>query len=308
MLLRQLRYFLTVAEAGSFTAAARRLHVSQPALGYQVKQLEERFGAPLLERHSRGVAPTKAGARLVVHARKIMEEVSAAEAALAAFRAEPASPLTLGVTPTPGRVLAPALAAGAAAGLGPRLAFREGLSDELERAVAAGELDAALCYDPAGPERLRVAPLYSEDLYLVGPPALVGVGGDVAFAALAAFPLVLDGRFQAGRRLIEQAARAQGVRLDLIEAEAVTVKRELLVHHGRCSLVPLGLFFEEIETGQLAARRVTDPAISRTLVLATRRGLDAGVERQLAATLAPLVGARIAGGELGWRPPEDPAA
>ena len=58
MLLRQLRYFLTVAEAGSFTAAAERMHVSQPALGYQVKQLEARFGVALLERHSRGIRPT----------------------------------------------------------------------------------------------------------------------------------------------------------------------------------------------------------------------------------------------------------
>ncbi len=303
MLLRQLRYFLTVAEAGSFTAAARRLHVSQPALGYQVKQLEARFGTALLARHSRGIEPTPAGSVLAEHARRIMAEVEAAEAALGALRPAPGA-ISLGVTPTPGRALAPALVAAAATGPGPRIGLREGLSDELARLVANGELDAALCYDPVGAERVNLVPLYTEDLFLVGPPELVGAGPDIGFGALARLPLVLDGRFQAGRRLIEAAAREQGLQLDLIEAEAVTVKRELLVRHGRCSIVPLGLFYEEIRGGQLAARRVVSPCISRTLVLMTRRGLDPASAHKLHADLLPLVARNIEAGELAWRRPD----
>src|SRR4051794_12139734 len=145
---RQLRYFLAVMDAGSFTAAARRLHVSQPALGYQVKQLEARYGLPLLERHSRGVAATQAGAMLAAHGRKILAEVETAEAALGGLKAAPGGSLSLGVTPTPGRALAPGLAAMSASGAGLRLTLREGLSDELARLVADGSLDAALCYDP----------------------------------------------------------------------------------------------------------------------------------------------------------------
>jgi len=301
--LRQLRYFLAIAEAGSFTAAARRLHVSQPALGYQVKQLEERHGLALLERHSRGVALTPAGAILADHARRIFAEVEAAEGALAALRAAPAAALTLGVAPTPGRALAPDLVAASASGAEARLALREGLSDELARAVAAGELDAALCYDPLGTERLEAIPLYTEDLYLVGAPGVVGGSGDINFAEVSRLPLVVDGRFQAGRRLIEAAAREKGLRLDMIEAEAVTVKRELLVRHGRCSIVPLGLFFEEIRAGQLAARRVVSPTIGRTLVLLLRRGLDPLRAAALEQALRPLVAQRIASGELAWRAP-----
>jgi len=278
--LRQLRYFLAIAEAGSFTAAARRLHVSQPALGYQVKQLEERHGLALLERHSRGVALTPAGAILADHARRIFAEVEAAEGALA-----------------------PDLVAASASGAEARLALREGLSDELARAVAAGELDAALCYDPLGTERLEAIPLYTEDLYLVGSPGVVGGSGDIEFAEVSRLPLVVDGRFQAGRRLIEAAAREKGLRLDMIEAEAVTVKRELLVRHGRCSIVPLGLFFEEIRAGQLVARRVVSPTIGRTLVLLLRRGLDPLRARALEQALRPLVAERIASGELAWRAP-----
>lgn len=302
--LRQLRYFLAIAEAGSFTAAARQLNVSQPALGYQVKQLEERYGTPLLERHSRGIRTTKAGAVLADHARKIMAEVEAAEAALGKMRTVSVPTISLGVTPTPGRAIAPELVAAAALGKGPRLSLREGLSDELARLVQIGELDAALCYDPQNVEKLSPAALYTEDLYLVGPPNLVGAkGGDIAFAELARLPLVLDGSFQAGRRVIESAARTLRLSLNLIEAEAVTVKRELLVRHGRCSIVPLGLFYEEIRSGQLAARRVSAPAVSRSLVLISRANLPAARRRDLEAALLPLIAQRIEAGELAWRHP-----
>ena len=300
---RQLRYFLAVLDAGSFTAAARRLHVSQPALGYQVKQLEARHGVPLLERHSRGVTATPAGLLLAGHGRRILTEVEAAEAALSGLMASPAGSLSLGVTPTPGRALAPGLVAMSAAGQGPRLTLREGLSDELARLVIEGVLDAALCYDPESVDTSRAMPLYTEDLFLVGPPGVVGAGAQIAFADVAALPLVLDGRFQAGRRVIEATARAAALTLDLIEAEAVTVKRELLVRHGRCSIVPLGLLYEEIRSGQLAARRVIAPEIARTLVLVTRRGLDARRRRALETALLPLVAGHIAAGELAWRQP-----
>jgi LysR family nitrogen assimilation transcriptional regulator len=300
---RQLRYFLAVLDAGSFTAAARRLHVSQPALGYQVKQLEARHGLPLLERHSRGVTATAAGLLLAGHGRRILAEVEAAEAALSGLKTSPAGSLSLGVTPTPGRALAPGLVAMSAAGAGPRLTLREGLSDELARLVVEGTLDAALCYDPERIDPSRATPLYTEDLFLVGPPGVVGQGTDMSFADVARLPLVLDGSFQAGRRVIEAAARAATLTLDLIEAEAVTVKRELLVRHGRCSIVPLGLFYEEIRSGQLAARRVVAPEIARTLVLVTRRGLDARRRRALEAALLPLVADHIAAGELAWRQP-----
>ena len=61
MNLRQLRYFLSVVEAGNMTRAADQLHVAQTALGMQIKQLEESLGVALLVRHSRGVEPTPAG-------------------------------------------------------------------------------------------------------------------------------------------------------------------------------------------------------------------------------------------------------
>jgi DNA-binding transcriptional LysR family regulator len=64
MNLRQLKYFVTVVEAGNMTRAAEQLHVAQTALGMQIRQMEEDLGVALLVRHSRGVEPTKAGSLL----------------------------------------------------------------------------------------------------------------------------------------------------------------------------------------------------------------------------------------------------
>ena len=75
MNLRQLRYFVSVVEAGNMTRAADRLHVAQTALGMQIRQLEEGLGVALLVRHSRGVEPTKAGSLLHARAMTILKSV-----------------------------------------------------------------------------------------------------------------------------------------------------------------------------------------------------------------------------------------
>jgi DNA-binding transcriptional LysR family regulator len=72
--LRQLHYFLAVAEAGSISGAAHALHLSQPPLTTQVRQLESLIGAPLLLRHKRGVTPTAAGELLAKEARSLLAQ------------------------------------------------------------------------------------------------------------------------------------------------------------------------------------------------------------------------------------------
>lgn len=75
--LRQLRYFLAIAEAGSITRAAEHLNVAQPALSLHVKNMDADLGVPLPFRSARGVEPTEAGAILLHHARVILERMAA---------------------------------------------------------------------------------------------------------------------------------------------------------------------------------------------------------------------------------------
>ncbi|MEV5430114.1 LysR substrate-binding domain-containing protein [Streptomyces sp. NPDC052701] len=100
---RDLRYFLTVAEELHFTRAAERLYVSQPALSKQVRALEGRLGVELFRRDRRGVALTGAGTALLPHARRVLAAWAEGAAAVEAARAAERSTLVVGMSTSPGR-------------------------------------------------------------------------------------------------------------------------------------------------------------------------------------------------------------
>jgi LysR family nitrogen assimilation transcriptional regulator len=303
--MRQIRYFAAIAQTGSFTAAALQLSVSQPALGAQIKQLEARLGIELFVRHARGIQLTEAGSVFLVHALTAIEAVGRAERAVAALRRTGQREVTVGLTPTAGRALIADLLRECSSGLPQaKLIFREGLTDELWHAVVRGDLDLAFCYDPPAHEAIEITPLYQEDLVLVGPPAVMGACSElVAVADLGAFPLVLGYRDHATRRFLEATARSAGVDLSgALEVEPVSLKREMLIRHGRCSIVPYGLFWDEIKTHQLRACHIR-PAITRTVALLANTSLPRSVERQMSATIHAIVTQRIAENHLGWRAP-----
>ncbi len=301
--LRQIRYFVAVAKAGGFSAGARLAHVSQPSLYVQIKQLEERIGAKLLSRHGRGVELTEAGTAFLRHAIAALEELKCAERAVRAFKSSQMQEISVGVTPTPGRALiGDLLRKCKESGRAPKLLLHEGMSDELWQRVKDGELDAAFCYDPSEADSIRIVPLYREDLFLVGSPKLLGSMGDaINRAALGDFPLVLGYRHHRTRQFIEAAAHAAGADLTSAdEVEPKTLKRELLIRHGRCSIVPYGLFWDEIRSGELAARRIK-PRLSRMVALLLNANLSSAAEKFFVTTVRSIVNRRIGENELGWR-------
>lgn len=301
--LRQLRYFVTVARCGSFTAAAQRLHVSQPALGLQIKQIEDALGVKLLSRHARGIALTEAGTSFLSHATEALEAIERAERSAKSFKPLVQEEISLGVTPTPGQALAADLLH-ACAEKAPhiKIVLHEGLTDKLCKLITDGELAAALCYDPAPADTVEIIPLYQEDLFLVGPPTVVDPSrGPVDLESLGDFPLVLGHRLHRARRFIETVVHKSGINLaSVLEVEPTTLKREILIRHDRCSIVPYGLFWDSIKAGQLSAQPIR-PAISRQAVLVLNTAISPTVRRFLLSTVQSLVSRRIEEGELGWR-------
>ena len=144
--LRQLEYFVAVAEELSFTRAAARCRVAQSALSHQVARLERRHGVVLLERTSRAVRLAPAGELLLPRARRILADVDDAASALAALAGVLTGRLRLGVVGSTGRLVPAverALAAFHGEHPGVQIAVEDTGSRHMAEQVRAGALDAA---------------------------------------------------------------------------------------------------------------------------------------------------------------------
>lgn len=97
--LRQLRVFIEVAERGSFTRAAEHLHIAQPAVSISIRKLEEELELTLLSRQKKSVSLTAEGETLLSHARRILEDCTAAEAEMAELRGLGAGEVRIGIPP-----------------------------------------------------------------------------------------------------------------------------------------------------------------------------------------------------------------
>ncbi|WP_248961120.1 LysR family transcriptional regulator [Sphaerisporangium perillae] len=172
MELRQLEYFVAVAEDCHFTRAAKRLHVAQSGLSASIRSLERELGAPLFLRSTRQVELTPAGRALLVEARRALSATDAAKDAVAAVRGLLRGSLAIGSLQCLHVVHLPAvLARFLAAHPGLEISMRHGGSGELIEQVRAGRLDLAFVSRPARcPDDVVLEPLAGEPLVLACPP------------------------------------------------------------------------------------------------------------------------------------------
>ncbi|MEZ5613748.1 MAG: LysR substrate-binding domain-containing protein [Rhodocyclaceae bacterium] len=175
MNLRQLEYFVAVAELGSFSKAAVILNVAQPALSRQVRLLETDLHVTLLVRNGRGVVLTEAGKRLFDHSVGILQLVSRVREDIEASRDEPAGRIVVGLPPSMGRLLTLPLVEGFRRTLPKaRLAIVEGLTAHLAEWISTGRVDLGLLHNPEPQSALEVMPVLEEPLGLVSPAAKPG--------------------------------------------------------------------------------------------------------------------------------------
>src|SRR6478672_2824877 len=146
--IRELRSFIHVARAGSFSRAASELYIAQPALSRQIAKLEEEIGVPLLTRYGRGVRLTAAGARLLERAEMITHMVSETGEQVRASADEERGHLAVGLPPTIGMLIGAELIRDFRARW-PRVALhvREGLSSSLQEWVLDKRVDLAVVYN-----------------------------------------------------------------------------------------------------------------------------------------------------------------
>lgn len=238
--LDQLQALVLVIETGSFSAAAEQLGLSQPAVSLQVKELERRLGARLVERVGRRLGPTAAGVSLLDHARGILEAADQAVAAVQTHAEGVLGTVRLGSGATACIHLLPALLRQIRE-RHPQLqvVVTTGNTDEFVRRVERNEQDLALVTLPVASRALVVTPLLRDAFVAIGPPAARRLPRTVAPQDFATRPLVL---FEPGahtRQLAEAWLLAGGLKarpeMELGSVEAI---KEMVAAGLGYSLIP----------------------------------------------------------------------
>lgn len=189
--LTTLATFVTVIEQGSFSAAAERLGLSQPAVSLQVRQLEQRLGTALVERVGRKARPTAAGAQLLEHAGQIDAAVTSAVEAVARHAGESMGRVRLGTGATACIFLLPPLLGALKrkyAGLD--ITVTTGNTAEIVKAVEDNLLDIALVTLPASGRMLEITPVIEDEFVAIAPSG-TRLPERVSAANMAALPLLL---------------------------------------------------------------------------------------------------------------------
>ncbi len=301
MNLRQLEYFVQVAELGSFSRAARLLGLAQPALSRQVRALETDLRETLLLRNGRGVELTDAGRRLFEHAIAILQHVSHARDDMGAQRDEPVGRIVVGLPPSLGRQLTrPLIDAFRTELPRARLAIVEGLTAHIAEWIVTGRVDLALLHNPDATPELDIVPVLEEMLCLVQPAprrrraTRAPVHDDrspVPLARLPEFPLVVPDRMHALRRLMETQAVLAGVQLDIAwEVSSVPSIVDLVAAGYGNAVLPRSAVAASGRAARLTMRPLGEPPLHSVLCMAAsahRRATP--LTRRVATLLRELV-------------------
>ena len=265
--LKQLAYFVRVAELGSFTRAALALDVAQPALSRQVRLLEVELRQNLLVRNGRGAVPTEAGRLLLEHGRGILHQVERAREELGRVRGALAGRVAIGLPPSVARVLTVPLTRAFRQHLPEAsLSISEGLSVTMVDWLRTGRLDIAMLYNASPIEEISITPLADEELLLVQarPPGLAEdpPPEPIALAEVAELPLVIPSRPNAVRMLVETEMANRGLRPRVaLEIDGVSAILDLVADGLGAALLSRNAVESSVRPSAYRMRAVKDPPL-----------------------------------------------
>lgn len=269
MELRQLRYFVRVAETGSMGRAAAELGLVTSALSQQISRLEGELCTRLLQRGSTGVRPTDAGLAFLQQARLALRHAEGAASAARASRL--AGQVSLGLPSSIAAVLAlPLLQALRERHPGLRLHLVETVSGSLSAMLNGRALDLAVVFETDAARRWSVTPLLDEALFLIARPDLpdLPAGRRVAVARLAGLPLVLPSGGHGLRAVVNAAFAQAGLAPEVVlEIDGLVTLLDA-VRAGLGATIQPGAVAARVG-GELATLRLGGARVRRRCVLAS---------------------------------------
>ena len=288
MEIRQLRYFLDIAQTEHLTQSAQNLFVTQSTLSHGLRQLELELNIPLFDRLGRGLRLSQAGAAFRVHAARALQEIEAGRMALADMTSLQSGTLTVGVIPTFLHTLVPAAVA-AFSMLYPRvnIVVRDLRAGPIEEQLVEGQIDVGIAFYPAERDEIETEPLFNERMQLVvNRKHPLAHRRTLAVKDLARVPLAMLPRAFTTRRLIDDGLRRAGVVPEVrVEMESVEGLLDVCRWGDLASIAP-----------ERAARQASDllaidlhsPAMLRHAGILWRRGASRSrAALEFAALLRP---------------------
>ncbi len=256
---RQLKYFVAIARHGSFSTAAQRIGIAQPALSTQIANLEKEIGRTLFDRHARGVRLTDAGEKLLDHAVAILQRVDEARLALRPKAARGATEITLGVPPLISMMLTVPLVEAVARDLpGVSLKIVEGMSGALRGWLADGSIDLAFLHNIDRHEYPDSVPIIRETLFAAASVSSgMSFGPELHASELVKLPLIASTAKNSHRMLLEKISVRYRSPLTIIaEVDSIPRQRELVRRGKGVLIMPLTGFSDWPKDGIQFARLV----------------------------------------------------
>jgi len=302
MNLKQLMYFVQIAESGSLSEAARVLRIAQPSLSLQIKNLEDELETTLLMRHARGVTLTDLGSMLYEQARLILREAENAKEIIKSHSHNPLGNVSVGLPTSACRGLSLRLMK-AVALKHPRISVNivEAMSGGLAEWVQSGRLDVALLYNHRAFDHVAWTEMMAEDLMLIVPADSEFCElSQISFNDLVDFELVLPGHTNVLRNVLESYAARAGVHLNvIINCDSLQAIRQL-VQSGHYTVFPHFGLSEEIGRGEFIAIKIIDPVPSwRLSVVVSQRTVNYRASDAVSIVLANEIKSMVDSGT--WR-------
>src|SRR5471030_893258 len=267
--LRQLRYFVKVVECANITRASEALHIAQPAISQQMRNLEQDMGMQLLERSAQGVVPTAAGQTLYRHAVDLLRQADATHELLRQDAEYPQGKVSVGMPSSTARMLAMPLARTIRSRYpGIKLELIDAPSADLAGLITMGRVALAVEVDGVPTRGVVSQRLFSETLYLVAWPEFELPQTSVSLQSLAQMPLVLPCAPNTIRSRVESAMQEAGLPF-AVEFEANST--DLLFSAVRARLgvtiLPWAAAHVELEQHKLKLARIDHRLFTRELSL-----------------------------------------
>ncbi len=270
MELRQLTYFVGVAEAGSFSRAAATLHVAQPALSRQIGLLEKELGVELLVRNGRGAVPTAAGEQFLRRATDILRNIDEAKWQVASLASAPSGTLRIGIPLSVSKILTPSLFDAASKAF-PHITLQvsEAWTGHIHRNLLDRKLDFGVISDHHIDSKMTYHELSMENVHIIGAPNKTPKGSALHFSELAKMPLVLPPRQHGMRIIVDDIFQRHATRPRIVlESEVWAIIIDVVQKGIAYTLFPPREFFAEIAAGHLRSVPIVKPSIPSGLCLA----------------------------------------